>query len=524
MAAGTITSRILGLAKAILLAYAIGSVGAVSADAYANGNLLPNTLYMVLLGGMLNAVLVPQIVNATQQKDGGTAYINKILTLITTLLIVLTAIALTAAPALVWITATQWDKQQLALATTFAYWCIPQIIFYGLYTVLGEVLNAKSIFGPFTWAPALNNIIAITGIATFIAIYGADPYGQRTLTTWTPTATALLGATTTLGVAAQALILFISWQRANIHYRPDFRWRGMGLNKTARIAGWSLATIGIMQLSGIIVGNVLATGSGAGPSISALDNVWLIFMMPHSVIAVSLGTAYFTRLAKHGQTGQTRKLVADFSTATRQITLIMVLAATALSATAPHIARIINFGATQTQTEQFAQVVQAYLLSLAAYSFLFIVQRAFYALNDTRTPFLFTAVQLTLVIIFALLTLKAPKDLIGFYIGLGWSIATLTQTLLATFLLRRKIGYIDGKQIAASVSKYVLAAIPALFFGHAANWFLSQWMPGGGVAVAVLLSVIVALFVSAVYLVMLLFLRSREVAELVGVFRARFHR
>src|SRR5690606_20124229 len=164
MASGTMVSRILGLLKAVLLAYAIGSVGARSADAFANGNLLPNTVYMILLGGVLNAVLVPQIVKAAHAPDGGAGYINTILTLVTTALVVITAAAMLAAPWIVRITVQGWGEEQLALATAFAYWCMPQVIFYGVYTVMGEVLNAKSVFGPFTWAPVLNNVIAIAGI------------------------------------------------------------------------------------------------------------------------------------------------------------------------------------------------------------------------------------------------------------------------------------------------------------------------------------------------------------------------
>ncbi|MFV0433931.1 MAG: murein biosynthesis integral membrane protein MurJ, partial [Leucobacter sp.] len=271
MASGTMVSRVLGLVKAILLAYAIGSVGSVSADAFQNGNLLPNTLYMILLGGMLNAVLVPQIVKAARNADGGAGYINKILTLISVGMFAITVLAMIAAPWIVWLTAVAWPPDQLALATAFAYWCLPQIVFYGLYTVLGEVLNARSVFGPFTWAPVLNNVIAIAGILVFIAMFGADPTGElRGVLDWNATSIVVLAGSATLGVIAQALILFWSWRRAGLRYRPDFKWRGMGLGRTARIAAWSLATITVMQLGGLVTNNVVATGSGEGPSTSAM--------------------------------------------------------------------------------------------------------------------------------------------------------------------------------------------------------------------------------------------------------------
>ncbi len=524
MASGTMVSRILGLVKAVLLAYAIGAVGSVSADAFANGNLLPNTLYMILLGGMLNAVLVPQIVKAAQDPDGGSGYINKVLTLVSAVLFAVTVVAMLLAPWIVWLTALAWSPEQLALATAFAYWCLPQIVFYGLYTVLGEVLNARSVFGPFTWAPVLNNVIGIAGILVFIGMFGADPEGTRTVLEWGPLSISVLAGTATLGVVAQALILFWAWRRAGIHYRPDFAWRGMGLGRTARIASWSLATILVMQVGGFVTNNIVATGSGVGPSTGAMGNVWLVFMMPHSVLAVSLATAYFTRLSEWGQSGQMVPFRADFSASARQIALVMVLASVVLLAVSPFVSRVMNFGATQLQVDQFSAALQAYLVSLAAYSFLFVVQRAFYALSDTRTPFLFTSLQILLVVLLSLPLLLAPDALVGVLFAAVWSIATVVQAVIATWLLRRRLGSIDGRRIAASLTRYVLAAIPALLVGLAATFGLRMWQPDFGAFIAVIFAALVAGVVTIVYLLMLRVLRSPELAELTTFIARRFGR
>lgn len=515
MASGTMVSRVLGLVKTIVLAYAIGSVGARSADAFANGNLLPNTIYMILLGGVLNAVLVPQIVKAAHGPDGGAGYINKILTLVTSALVVITALAMFAAPWIVRITVEGWGEEQLALATAFAYWCMPQVVFYGIYTVMGEVLNARSVFGPFTWAPVLNNVIAIAGIVVFIFMYGAAPEGQLEVTAWSPTMIAVIGGSATLGIVAQALILFVSWRKAGISFRPDFSWRGVGLGQTAKLAGWTLAMVLVMQVGGIITNRIVAIGSGAGPSTSAMQNVWLIFMMPHSVIAVSLATAYFTRLSEWGQTGRMAEFREDFSASVRQISLVMLLAATALFAAAPFVARIINVGATDLQVEQFAHALQAYLISLAAYSFFFVTQRAFYALSDTRTPFIFTTIQMVIVIAGTLaLPYVVPASMIGFGFALIWSIATIIQALLAAIMLRHKIGAIDGRRILGSLTKFVIAAVPALVLGMLAAWLLQTLTPSYGALLAIVWAVVVSALIAAVYVAALALLRSQELAGL----------
>ncbi|MGO3148102.1 MAG: murein biosynthesis integral membrane protein MurJ, partial [Leucobacter sp.] len=322
MASGTMVSRILGFVKTILLAFAIGGAVSKSGDAFANGNQLPNTVYMLLAGGMLNAVLVPQIVKAAQNADGGKAYINKVLTLVSVVLIALTGVVMLAAPAVVWIFTVDWGTDQRALAIGFAYWCIPQIVFYGWYTMLGEVLNAKKIFGPFTWSPALANVVSIIGLVAFILLFGSDPDGLRAVTAWTPTSIAVLAGSATLGVVAQAAILIVPWRKAGLSFSPDFKWRGVGLGQTGRIAGWGLATVVVMNLAGIVTSNVINSASGEGVSLIGMQNAWLVFMLPHSVIAVSLITAYFTQMAEYGQSGRREEFRASFSSAARQIFML----------------------------------------------------------------------------------------------------------------------------------------------------------------------------------------------------------
>ncbi len=523
MAAGTILSRILGLAKVVVLAAAIGQTASVSADAFANGNMLPNTVYTILLGGMLNAVLVPQIVKAARNPDGGAGYINKVLTFVIVALTAITVLAMAAAPLLVFLFQMSWSADQLALSAAFAYWCLPQILFYGIYTVMGEVLNARSVFGPYTWAPVLNNIISIAGIIAFMVWYGADPMGDRTAADWTLPGIALLAGSATLGVVAQALILFASWRRAGIRYRPDFVWKGMGLGATAKIASWSLAMIVVIQIGGWVTSNVVGTASGAGPSTSALGNAWLVLMLPHSVLAVSLATAYFTRFSEAGRDGRMNDFRGDFSASVRQVSLVMMLAAAAIFAAASFLSPLIERGG-PVQVDQFAFVLQCYVLCLAPFSFLFVVQRSFYALSDTRTPFIFTVVQQVVFVMLTLLCLFVPLDVRGAAVTVAYSVATIVQAALATVLLRRKIGRIDGRRVLGSLLRFGIAAVPAGAAGLAVTWLLRSAVPGYSVVQAFVFAIAVGAVVAAVYIVALVAMRSSEVGEVVSVLRRRLGR
>jgi len=519
MASGTMVSRALGFVKSALLIYAIGQTSQ-SADAFANGNQLPSTLYMMLAGGMLNAVLVPQVVKAAQSRDGGAGYINKVLTLVSVALLAITTIAMLAAPAIVWLLTLSWQPEQRALAIAFSYWCIPQVVFYGWYTLLGEVLNAKKVFGPFTWAPALANVIAIAGTVVYIAMFGASNFPP--VDGWTPLSIAVLAGSATLGVAAQALVLIVPWRRAGLRYRPDFRWRGVGLGATGRIASWGLASIVVLQLGGVVTTNVINSASGEGPSLAMMSNAWLVFMLPHSVIAVSLMTAHFTGLSEFGQSDRIDEFRAGFTAAAKQVAMLMVFAAAAMFMAAPFIARVLWASGSTEQIQIFAYVLQFYSLGLAAYSIMFAVQRAFYALSDARTPFVFMATQLV-----ALIALTVPaaflvdKALLGYVYAGIWSFTTIAQALFALWLLRRRLGRIGGGDLLVSVIRYVIAIVPALAVGLLLVFLCRSSFPDFGLLLAFVFAFACTAAMGVVYFAVLLAVRAPEALELLQRLRRR---
>ena len=256
LASGTFVSRILGFISALVLAQTIGIVGQ-GADAFTLANQLPNNIYAIIAGGLLTAVLVPQIVRAGLHADGGAKFINRLVTLGIVVFLAAAIVATACAPLLVRLYAqsgdTGFSSDQLALATAFAYWCMPQVLFYALYSLIGEVLNARGVFGPFTWAPALNNVIAIGGLVAFILLFGDDSHGARAASEWTPGMITLLAGSATLGIAAQAIALslpVLAPHRAST-FRPDFHWRGVGLGSVpARSAAWVFGMFLVTQVSG----------------------------------------------------------------------------------------------------------------------------------------------------------------------------------------------------------------------------------------------------------------------------------
>ena len=524
LASGTIVSRILGFVKVIVLTAIIGAVGA-TADTFSIANQLPNTIYTIVAGGILTAVLVPQIVRATVHADGGTAYINKLLTLALLILCTTTLIATLLAPAITSFIGLNLPENQKALAVAFAYWCLPQMFFYGLYTLLGEVLNARKSFGPFTWVPVLNNVVAIIGLVVFAAMFSPDPAGDRSAADITAAMVAILGGSATLGVITQAVVLFYFWKRIGLRFRPDFHFRGVGLRTAGKLASWTFGMLLLTTYAGIVETQVVTLAHGKA-SVAVLATAWLIFMLPHSVITVSVATAYFTRMSEHASVGNWALLKADASSAIRGTSLLIVLAAAVIAVCAyPFAAVFVPYD----QVPAVGNVILAFIVGLVPFCVLFVLQRTFYAIGDTRTPFFFTLFQVVLLIGAVLGCSFLPTDWIAVGIAGSITVTGTLQAILAATLLRRRLGGIDGRRIFRSLVKYLVAAILPIGLG------LTLLFTLGGVAgendfavssrlTAMVSMVLIGLVMAVAYFGLLLLMRSGELTAFLTPLRARLRR
>ena len=527
MASGTVFSRFLGIIRAILLAATIG-VTTNAADAFGVANQLPNNVYAIIAGGVLNAVLVPQIVKARLHLDGGKAYIDRLLTLAIVTFGSITVLTTLSAPLLVSLYTNGWSADQLALATAFAYWCLPQLFFYGLYSLLGEVLNAKSKFGPYMWAPVLNNIVAIFGMSAFIWQFGLDPTGQQSVADWTQSQITWLAGSATVGVAAQAFILLVFWKKMGLSFALNFSWRGVGLGPAMRTASWTLGMLIVTQIGGIVQTSVASSsidGRGFGgssiaiASVAAMSIAWLIFMLPHSVATVSIATAYFTRMSIHAMEKKFDELKSDLVDGLRTISMISVLATTGLVVLAYPISRV--FVGEIPSAIALGNVVIAMVVGLLPFSYVFMIQRAFYSLEDTKTPFLFTIVQVGVN--------AAGSIAVGFLVEDVWIVVALSlvtsgsimvQSLLAFVLFKRKFGSLGHSQLTFATGKFALAGIVAGSIGFAVLQAMGGARPGAfpvlNVIAAVITCGIVGSVIAVTYVVLLKLLRVQEVNTLLN--------
>jgi putative peptidoglycan lipid II flippase len=521
LASGTVVSRILGFISAVILARTLGIVGS-GADTFALANQLPNNVYAIIAGGILSAVLVPHIVKAGLDQDGGQRFINKIVTLGFVIFLAVAVLATLLAPALVALYAQQgggdargFSPEEMALAIAFAYWCLPQILFYALYSLLSEVLNARKVFGPFTWAPALNNIVGMTGLIVFSVLFPRA--NTANALEWTEPMVVVLAGSATAGVATQAFILLAFWRRAGLGFRPDFQWRGVGLARTGKAASWMFGMILVAQIAGVVQANVasLAAGSDA-PGLAVLRFSWLIFMLPHSVVAVSLATAYFTKMSTHARDGDLPSVRADFHDSVSRIGLFMVISAVGLLVIAVPFAR--QFSTSPDAVKAMAAVIMIYVLGLVPFSALFVIQRVFYALEDTRTPFFLQLAQAIVFIALALVVSGLPSNQIAVGLALATTVAGTVQCILAVAVLRTKLGGLMLSSLVSRYASFLAASIPAAAIGLVLLIALGAQRGDGFVLssapAAALGMLIITVSMTAVYAATLLLLRNEDMRQI----------
>jgi putative peptidoglycan lipid II flippase len=528
MAAGTVVSRVLGFARSAVVAAALGT--ALTASTFTVANTVPNIIYILLAGGVLNAVFVPQLVRAMKEgAERSRAYTDGLLTVAGVLLLFITVAATAAAPLVVGAyTGGTLAPDDRTVATLFAFWCLPQIFFYGLYTMLGQVLTARGSFGPMMWAPIVNNLVAIvTGLA-FIALFTVADDEPSSLST---VAIAFLGAGTTLGVALQAVVLVPVLRRTGFGWRPRFRLRGLGLRRAGDLARWTFLFVLVNQLAYLVIVNlgvradVEAKGVlGYGVGYAAYANAYLVFLLPHSIITVSVVTGLLPQLSRDAADGRADAVRDQLSWAWRLTAVAVVPAAAALVALGTDVTGVVFSGAGAPDARHVGLILGALALGLPAFSAQYIALRGFYAYEDTRTPFLLqvgiasTNVALALA---AYSVLPLRLKMVG--VAAAYALTYAAGLALSTAVLRRRVGDLDGATVVRTYARLMLVAAAAGGAAWTVAWLVGRWLGDGLAGSAASLAGGGAVLL-AVYVLGARLLRVRELDTLLATARSRLRR
>jgi len=491
MAVGTIVSRVTGLIRGLLLVAVLGTT--LLGDTYNVANTMPNILYNLIIGGALTAVFVPQMVRAIRLPDGGSAFISRLITATCVVLGTLVVISVIAAPFLVRIFASSYEgRPEFRLTVLFMRYCLPQIFFMGLFALLGQVANAKGKFGAMMWAPVLNNLIVISVFSYFLHI----SHGW-TVSTITDSQATWMGIGTTAGFVAQVLFLIPVIKQTRIRIQPRFDWKDPEIKTSFKLASWTLMFAAISQLSYLITVN-LSTGAAVrairdgvttGVGYTPYGNAFLILMLPHSIITISIVTALLPMLSAHAIDKKYTEIHDELVKAIRLVGIITVPSGIAFLLFGPLITRSLFFGISDPDARYLGLVLAGFSFGLMPLSVNLIVLRGLNAFENVKSQVLSNAVMNLVSIIGSfgcVLALPAKWVTVGlagalsvsYYIG-AWT----TIRLLGRYSIFIRIGEIC-RFYGRLGALYAVIGLPL--------YFLMGQIPGGN-AVRLIIVLLISL-------------------------------
>jgi putative peptidoglycan lipid II flippase len=481
MAIGTLASRGTGFLRTLVLVYAVGVTGV--ANAYNNANTLPNTVYDLMLGGILTSVVVPLLVNAAKRdRDRGEAYDQRMFTLGTVALLALTVLATLAASLLVDLYAHAITGPERHLMVIFAYFFIPQIFFYGVSSLAGAVLNARGHFAAPMWTPVINNLVVTGVLLMFIATGGI---GVRPSSIGTGQVQ-LLGFGTTLGIVAQTVALIPALRRAGFRWRPRFDFRKAEVAEIRRMAAPLFGYIVTTQVSFLVVQNVAnkASVNAGSDSFSTYSYAWQLFQMPYAIIGISVITALLPRMSAHAADRQYNLVRDDFSTGVRLSSVVVVPAALLLVVLgAPLTEFLFSVGHSSTtvaQARYIGEVFGIFSLGLVPYMMFQLLLRVFYSLHDSRTPMFIGIAVMAVNIAASLLSLGLlPSGHVVEGLGVSFGLSNVVGAVVSWRLLSRRLSGLEGHWIAGSLIRMHGAGIPALIFAWATTFMVGVILSAG---------------------------------------------
>nr|WP_232079566.1 murein biosynthesis integral membrane protein MurJ [Mycobacterium conspicuum] len=523
MGFATLISRLTGFAKIVLLA---AILGAALASSFSVANQLPTLIAALVLEATFTAIFVPVLTRAEQaDPDGGAAFVRRLVTLVTVLLVVATTLSVLAAPLLVRLMLGRDPQVNEPLTTAFAYLLLPQVLAYGLTSVFMAILNTRNKFGATAWAPVVNNLVAIATLLVYLLVPGelsVDPVrmGNAKLL--------VLGIGTNLGVFAQVAVLLIAIKREHISLRPmwgiDERLKRFGTMAAAMVL-----YVVISQL-GLVVGNQVASAAAAsGPAI--YNYTWLVLMLPYGMIGVTVLTVVMPRLSRNAAASDTRGVLADLSLATRLTLITLIPIVAFMTVGGPAIGSALfaygHFGGVDAGYLGAAIALSAF--TLIPYGLVLLQLRVFYAREQPWTPIVIILVITAVKITGSLLAPHVTHDpkLVAGYLGLANGLGFLAGAIIGYYLLRQALlpagGHLVGTSEVHTVLVTVAASLLAALVAHVADRLLElgEWTAHGGGAGSLLRLLVLAAIMLPIMAVVMVRAQVPEAQAALGLVRRK---
>jgi putative peptidoglycan lipid II flippase len=463
ISSSTVLSRILGLVRDVVIAHLFGASRAY--DAYLIAFMIPHLLRRLLAEGALSSAFIP-IFTARLTKDGpkqAERFANTVFTAALLFFAVLTVLGIFLAPFYVPFFADGFSREQLDLTVRLTQITFPFIALVGLAAIVMGVLNSYERFFAPAFAPVLFNVGVILSAFGLLSFFAEPIYA--------------LAVGVLLGGLGQ-LLFQIPYLKDRWRYRPQLDLRDRDLHKLFTLMLPSVVGLAIFQINSI-VDNKLASHLAEG-SISALQYAIRLFQLPLGVFVVSVGSVLLPTLATHAAAKDTESFAQALREGAKFSLFILLPATAGLFALAqPIIQLLFEHGSfTREDTIVTTYALINYLPGLIGYGLAYLLTRAFYALQDTRTPLVVGAITVALNVILDY-TLVGPLGVGG--LALATSLAGIANALMLFMLLQKRLGMQDvgltrlgfdlAKMLGASALMGIIVHFLALWTSSLGEFF-----------------------------------------------------
>ena len=496
--AGTLISRITGFTRDIVLAAVFGSTGL--ADAFFVSYRIPNLLRELFAEGSVSAGFVPVFTEylAKESREEAKKLAGIVLAFLICVVCVVCLLGILLAPYIASVVARGFmgDPEKFALTVKLLRIMFPFLLFISLAALAMGMLNSlRSFFIP-AIAPASFNL-ALIATVLFIAPRFSTPI-------------LVAGIGVTIGGALQYGVQAFALTRKGFPQKPVFSFSHPGLKKILILVLPVVAAMGVTQLN-VLVSNLFATYLAEG-SATYLYYGWRLTHLPIGLFAIAIAVAALPSLSRQAAVKDMHGLRDTFSSSLRLLFFITIPAMAGLIAMSePIINTLFQRGEfTYEATSGASYALMFFSTGIWAFAGLRIVRVAFYSLQDTKTPLKIAILSVIVNVIFSLILMDPLKH--G-GLALANAIAAAVNFSMLFYLLRIKLGRVDGRKIVNSFIKTLIASVVMGFLGwYVVNGF--TWTEHGDVLrkAGILGGVIVSC--SALYLLMMYFMKSEELEYL----------
>ncbi len=444
-----IASRVLGYFRDSIIYFKFGQNNLT--DAYNAAFSIPDFLYMVLVGGALSAAFIPVFSSYIARDDEAEGW--KIASIVINWVMLLLGICVffgyIFTPQLVNILVPGFTEATKVLTVSLTRIMFIQVIFICLAGISTGILNS---YRHFT-SPALGSVLYNLGIIV-VGLLFATPIEVM----WPGHGIAGFS----IGVVVGAIIYFAvqvpALYKVGMQYEFSLDWRHPGVKRLLALMLPILISLSASQIN-LFVNQYLASGLAEG-MVAALRSGQRLMQVPISIFGISIAMAFFPTMTAYVAQGKMEEFKKSTFTGLRSVIFITVPAAVGIAILREPIIRLIfefSGGAfTASNTTVTAQIVLFYSISIVAYAAIHVLARAFYSLQDTRTPVMAAVFSIVVNIVLNLYLVRIMQQN---GLALAYSIAGLYNMVVLIILLRRKIGRIGLKALIKSFVQVTVASL-----------------------------------------------------------------